>query len=208
MNHHKSILLPIFYLPPISWFAYFFQTDFSVKLEQQESFLKQTFRNRTEIYGANGKLTLSIPIQKPGRKKINEVQMSFAENWKAQHWKSIVSAYKNAPYFEYYQDELRKIYQLETENLMEFNLNGLQIILKILKSSVDYQLTQDYQFQSEDWDGRSFFSPKTDTNLSFDSYYQVFSDKGGFLKNLSILDLICNKGPESLTYIKKIKLIM
>ena len=36
-------------------------------------------------------------------------------------------------------------------------------------------------------------------------YYQTFSDKLGFIKNLSILDLLCNIGPESYSYLKNLK---
>ena len=57
-----QILLPIFYLPPISWFAVFLQDDVEIIFEQYENFPKQTYRNRTNIYGANGKLSLIIPM--------------------------------------------------------------------------------------------------------------------------------------------------
>ena len=33
-------------------------------------------------------------------------------------------------------------------------------------------------------------------------YYQVFSDKQGFIPNLSMLDLLCNEGPNAISYLK------
>ena len=54
-------------------------------------------------------------------------------------------------------------------------------------------------------DFREKFSAKQESEVDMEEYYQTFSDKMGFEKDLSILDLICNKGPESLTYLKTIK---
>ena len=46
---------------------------------------------------------------------------------------------------------------------------------------------------------------KQESDFEMEEYYQTFSEKYGFLKDLSIIDLICNKGPETLTYLKNIK---
>ncbi|HAI81886.1 MAG TPA: hypothetical protein DCL65_12805, partial [Chryseobacterium sp.] len=63
-----KILLPIFYLPPISWFAVFLKVENEVVLEQFENFPKQTYRNRANIYGANGRLSLIIPTRHTGKR--------------------------------------------------------------------------------------------------------------------------------------------
>jgi len=65
----QNILLPVFYLPPISWFSEFLNPENEVVFEQFETFPKQTFRNRTNIYGANGKLSLIIPINHNGTER-------------------------------------------------------------------------------------------------------------------------------------------
>jgi len=75
-----------------------------------------------------------------------------------------------------------------------------------LKTEKDFELTKEYIRQPEAQDFREKFSAKTESPFAMDDYYQSFSDKYGFIKDLSILDLICNIGPESLTYIKNIKL--
>ena len=71
-----KVLLPLFYLPPISWFSVFLQQDSEVTLEQFENFPKQTYRNRTVIYGANGRLALIIPILHNGKKTISDIEVS------------------------------------------------------------------------------------------------------------------------------------
>lgn len=202
----NTILLPIYYLPPISWFTLFLDENFEVILEQYENFPKQTYRNRTNIYGANGKLSLIIPIHHNGKRAMKDIEVSNAENWKALHWKSIKNAYQSSPYFEYYEDQLKSIFENEEKSLLKFNLNAISSILKILKTEKAYLLNSEYSEHPKATDFRKEFSAKSPKDFGFDKYYQTFSDKLGFLEDLSILDLICNKGPEAATYINNNKI--
>lgn len=199
-------LLPLFYLPPISWFSLFLDTDSTIVLEQHENFPKQTFRNRANIYGANGKLSLIIPTSHHGSRIINQVQISQREKWQALHWKSIKTAYQSSPYFEFYEDQLQTIFSYKTDFLWEFNLNALRTIQEILKVEKTFELSDKYVKNPEMKDYRDYFSPKKETPFLMPDYFQSFSDKYGFLEDLSIIDLLCNKGPESLSYLKSIKL--
>lgn len=198
-------LLPIFYLPPISWFANFLDPEKDIILEQYEHFPKQTYRSRCTIFGANGKLALILPIHHNGKRTMKDLEISYAEDWQKLHWKSIKIAYQSSPYFEYYEEQLKKIYSSKPKSLVEFNLNALEIILKILKEEKKYSLTDDYEKSHEAIDLRDQFSAKKESEYSFSEYYQTFSDKLGFIADLSVLDLLCNLGPESVTYIKNIK---
>lgn len=203
-SRNLPILLPAFYLPPISWFSYFLMEDRSVVLEKFEHFPKQTYRNRANIYGANGNLSLIIPMKHNGKRVVSEMEVSEAENWRKLHWKSIKNAYQSSPYFEFYEDRLQKIYENETVSLFQFNVQSIEIILKILKEDQDFTFTQEYIAQPEMQDLRNAFSAKKTSDIGFEPYYQTFSDKLGFLPDLSIIDLLCNKGPETKTYLKNI----
>ena len=200
-----QVLLPLFYLPPISWFSVFLNPDHEIMLEQFESFPKQTYRNRTIIYGANGKLSLIIPTKHEGKRIITEIEMCMREKWKKIHWKSIKTAYQSSPYFEYYEDQLETIFTSDQKNLFKFNQNALEVILKILKTEKAYSLNTEYIKFPEKENYRDKFSTRKEPEFQMEEYYQIFSDKYGSIKNLSIIDLICNKGPESLTYLKNIQ---
>ncbi|MDQ1097135.1 MULTISPECIES: WbqC family protein [Chryseobacterium] len=201
----KNILLPVFYLPPISWFSVFLNPENKIELEQYEHFPKQTYRNRANIYGANGKLPLIIPIRHNGKRVLKDIEMSDSEDWKSLHWKSVKTAYQSSPYFEYYENRLKEIYDYQGNSLLGFNLNALHIIQQILKTDQAYILNEEYIKNPEGIHFRDRFSAKNPSDFAMEEYYQTFSDKLGFLEDLSILDLICNKGPESVTYIKNIK---
>ncbi len=201
----KNVLLPVFYLPPISWFSVFLNPEHTIELEQCENFPKQTYRNRANIYGANGKLALIIPIRHNGKRLLKDIEMSDSEDWKTLHWKSIKTAYQSSPYFEYYENRLKEMYAYEGKSLLDFNLNAIHIIQQILKTDQAYILNEEYIKNPEAINFRERFSAKAPSEFAMEDYYQTFSDKLGFLKDLSVVDLICNKGPESVTYIKNIK---
>lgn len=201
----QNILLPVFYLPPISWFSEFLNPENEVVFEQFETFPKQTFRNRTNIYGANGKLSLIIPINHNGSREFKDTEMSYREDWQKLHWKSIKTAYQSSPYFEYYEDKLIKLFENKKKFLLDFNIKSIKIILDILKTEKAYSLNKEYIKNPEEVNFREKFSAKIPSEYEMDEYYQTFSDKMGFLNDLSIVDLICNKGPESMTYLKHIK---
>jgi len=201
----NNVLLPVFYLPPISWFSVFLNPENEIVFEQFESFPKQTYRNRANIYGANGKLSLIIPIAHNGKREFKDIEISYREHWQNLHWKSIKTAYQSSPYFEFYEDKLKKIFEIKEKSLLDFNLKALEIIQQILKTEKAYSLNTEYIKNPDEINFREKFSAKNPSEFEMEEYYQTFSDKLGFLKDLSILDLICNKGPESLTYIKNIK---
>lgn len=201
----QNILLPIFYLPPVSWFSEYLNPENEVVLEQFENFPKQTYRNRTNIYGANGRLSLIIPINHTSEKTFKDIEISYREDWQNNHWRSIKSAYQSSPYFEFYEDKFFELYNSKEKYLMDFNLKSISIVKKILKTEKAQSLNNEFVKNPTEEDFREIFSAKKETSYSMEEYYQTFSDKLGFLKDLSILDLICNKGPESSTYIKNIK---
>lgn len=200
----KKVLLPVFYLPPVSWFSDFLNQENDVVFEKFENFPKQTYRNRANIYGANGKLSLIIPIHHNGTRIINDIEISYAEDWQKLHWKSIKTAYQSSPYFEYYESKLVDIFLHKTKSLLDFNINSLKIILDILKEEKSFSFTEEYIRVPDALDYRESYSAKQESGDNWLEYYQTFSDKQGFIKDLSILDLLCNLGPEARTYINKI----
>ena len=202
----KAKLLPIFYLPPISWFSEFLEDNAEVIFEQHENFPKQTYRNRTNIYGANGKLSLIIPLSHNGKRMVKDLEISYAEDWQKLHWKSIKTAYQSTPYFEFYEDHFAPLYEKKEKFLIDFNLRSLENVMKVLKAEKAHSLNSEYHKNTESADFRNRFSAKKESEYEMPEYFQNFSEKYGFIKDLSIIDLIFSKGPESRTYLKNIQI--
>ena len=206
---NNSLLLNTVYNAPIGCFAEIIATD-KIYIEANENYIKQSYRNRCEIYGANGKLTLSIPVKKISGEKMNirDVRIDNSSSWKRIHVTSIKSAYNSSPFFEYYADEIFTIIINQYKYLFDLNFVLLTSIMSLLDIQKDINLTENYSFNNEftGKDLRDFFHPKkildsTDNKMSEMTYHQVFNEKHGFIPHLSILDLIFNCGPRSEEYL-------
>ena len=200
------MLLPLFYFAPISYFSVLVNNKTEEYLfETQENFEKQTYRNRCYIYGANGKLALSVPVQHQNiSRKYKDTKISYDFNWKKQHIKSLESAYRSSPFFEYYEDSLQEIFDQNETFLLDLNLKILTWILEKLQIKTEIGLTSNYTISTNDTsDFRHQFGAKTQTAFelthseTLPNYIQVFGESHGFIRNLSILDLLFNCGPNS-----------
>lgn len=200
-------ILPIFYAGPIEYYAIMIQKQ-KFELEQFEHFVKQTYRNRCSIYGANGKLNLIIPLDRTGKRRtMKEVITSTEERWQNLHWRSLQAAYRSSPYFEYYESDLVEHYEKPVKYLVDFNLGLHEKIKSLLVISFEETLTKTYQNTEDQLDYRNKFEAKKENTLvSFENkeYIQVFSDKHGFISNLSIFDLLFNEGPNTINYLKSL----
>lgn len=196
-------LLPTAYLAPISYYAILLQ-DPNCRIELHEHFIKQSIRNRCDIYGANGKLRLSIPKQRKGSSKtiIENLKISYRNNWQKQHWNAIESAYNSSPFFEYYKDELKPFFEEKEEYLVNFNSKLQNAILCMLQQENIIKNTTEYLHKGDFFDLRNY----TWKLKNQEKYDQVFMEKQGFIPNLSILDLLFNLGPESIDYLHNIDL--
>jgi hypothetical protein len=196
-------LLPTAYLAPISYYAILLQ-DPNCRIELHEHFIKQSIRNRCNIYGANGKLRLSIPKQRKGSSKtiIENLKISYRNNWQKQHWNAIESAYNSSPFFEYYKDELKPFFEEKEEYLVNFNSKLQNAILSMLQQENMIKNTTEYLDKGDFFDLRNY----TWKLKNQEKYDQVFMENQGFIPNLSILDLLFNLGPESIDYLHNIDL--
>ena len=193
----KTVLLSTAYLPNVHYLSQVINCD-TIVIEKHENFVKQTYRNRCDIVTANGKLSLSIPLIKQADKElISDKKISYAEDWRRQHWRTIVSAYKNSPYFEFFEDEFKPFYENQFEFLLDYNTQLLQTILHILRVKKQIKFTQTFELNpSQVFDFRSLSDiQKSDTVIK--PYYQVFADKLGFTPNVSCLDALFSVGLET-----------
>jgi hypothetical protein len=206
-----NTLLSTAYWPNLHYFFYVLNSP-SVAIEQFENFQKQSFRNRTQILTANGILDLSIPVHKKSVKEFTkDIGISYKENWQLKHWRAIISAYKNSPYFEHFETEIGNFYSRKYELLLDYNMDQLRTLLALLKIKKNITLTTEYKKEPKDFlDMREKIHPKV--NFKSDPeiavilskpYYQTFEAKFNFFPDLSTLDLLFNTGLGTLNYLQK-----
>ena len=200
----KPAYISTAYLGPVQQYSKMFHFP-EVRIETSENYLKQSYRNRCIIAGANGPLPLSVPIVKPDTLKCltKDIRISDHGNWRHLHWNAIVSAYNSTPFFEYYEDDFAPFYEKKYEFLFDFNEELRMLICQLLDIQPQIQYTTSFEADVEN-DFR-WISPKqdiADPSFLLKLYYQVFQDKHGFLPNLSIIDLLFNTGNEGILILR------
>lgn len=205
--NHKTIL-PMAYLPPISWY-YFMMNSEEIYIEQYETYPKQTYRNRCQIYTERGVMPLSIPVTKlnGNHTLTRDVLISGTEKWQRHHWRSIINAYQNSPYFLYYRDEIETCFDDTDQTLLAFNTKCTQLLNDLIGIDKKILLTESYEHSYNDALDMRAISPKKKWYEGyFTPYLQVFSEKHGFIPDLSIIDLLFNFGPDTKAYLDNLLL--
>lgn len=191
------------YFSPISQYQALLNSN-SITFEIEDNYQKQTYRNRCYIYGANGKQLLNIPVTIPKSSKKTKSKDILVENanWQKQHYKSLEAAYNHSPFFEFYKDDLRKIFSKKYTYLLDVNLDSFHFIMDALELFKEYTLSKTYE-ETKLNVFRNLADSKKKVEISTIPYIQMFDQKFGFLKNLSILDLLFMEGPNSINFLEK-----
>jgi len=168
-----------------------------IVFDSTAAFSKMSFKNRMVIATAQGPLHLSIPIEggRDQKTPMNEIRIAYDSPWKSQHFKAISINYKRAPYFEYYVDSLKALYDEDYTYLNDFLLatqhwTKQQLKAKwLIKTSIEQininvetkwiDSIKPNNFQIE---GKKF------------QYQQVFDDSIGFIQNTCIIDALFAMG--------------
>ena len=203
---------PVFssaFFPPVQYFAHLFSYK-QVLIETYDNYQKKTYRNRCLVAGANEIITLSVPVEKGNSPKqlMKDVKVAYNTNWNETHWKTIESAYNSSPYFLYYEDDIRPVFTKKYNFLLDLNISSIEAVKNCIDIKTNLKFTENfYPTGYYENDFRELIHPKRDIkdDLFFTSvqYRQVFDSKHGFIPSLSILDLLFNKGPETLLVLKE-----
>ena len=191
-----DILIHPNYFPNIHQFSHLIKAD-HILFEVSDNYQKQTYRNRTYIYGANGKLGLFIPIihTHKNRELFKDIKISYESDWMDLHLKSLQSAYRSSPYFEYFEDDFINLFSKKEKYLVDFNMKCIDLISELLDLNLNYKLTNSFKENPKNTiDLRGLSIARKEKFINTPKYLQVFESKHGYLPNLSVLDLLFSEG--------------
>ncbi len=204
MSKAKITLLDCEYFPCIAWYKSYLHSE-EVFIEQYEHFERTSYRNRCEVTGPNGKIILSVPLERGRNQRtiMKDIRVCNQEKWQQLHWKTLCASYRRAPYFEYYEEELSALFDRQYTFLFDLNTDTLLLLNKLLKVEKPFMLTGQYEKKPEEGisDLRKTFSPGKESETGLPVYLQNFEERNSFIQNLSMLDMLfsCgNKSPEML----------
>lgn len=206
MKKNSSIIIENQYFPVINLFKYSYKNKY-IKLFACEGYKKMSFRNRCVIAGSNGLIPLSVPLQSGRNQKVmfKDVRISYDQDWQKNHWRTITSCYSRSPFFDFYRESLETFFFIKPVFLFDLNLTILQWLKTVLAHPAEIIVVEDLQDMKKDaeilditnrWLPRNFQQGENGIR-----YTQVFEDRIGFRRNLSILDLLFNAGPMAIKII-------
>ena len=192
------VILPSAYMPSVEYVARLLREESVVDLG--EHYIKRSQRNRAQILSANGVMSLTVNVENANRPRqmIKDVRIDYSKRWQHQHWVSIMSAYKSSPYFDHYAHLLEPFYKREWRYLVDYNMEYLSTLLRLLGVEDKVNISEKYVAARE---GDIDLRPKHNEGSPFvaEPYFQVFSDRMPFVANLSILDLLLCEGPQAVS---------
>lgn len=215
-------LLSTAYLPPVEYFAVMANAE-KVVIEKCEMFQKQSYRTRCHIYSANGLLSLTVPVKRDihsdnlvesslssHKLLIDRVMIDYSKPWVLQHKRALEAAYMTTPFFEYYKDDIFAILESGEPNLFNLNMRLTELFMEFIGISTPVEYSSEWLAEAPQGciDLRNAIHPKSRETDMLERmqikkpYYQVFSNKQGFISNLSVIDLLCNEGPNSISFLK------
>ncbi len=192
-------ILPLTYLGNTEYFRFLWNGDCVIDL--YENYVKQSYRNRCDILTAGGTASLTVPVVKGGsrhKKPVRDMRIDNARRWQHQHWMTLLSAYKNSPYFDHYRSRFEPFYRKEFTFLADWNTALLETVTDILGNPFPLVYSQSYiEAEVGDCDLRPSFEPvKEEERCTYEHpYEQVFSDRFPFTPCLSVIDLLFCEGP-------------
>ena len=142
------------------------------RIEQMETFEKQTFRNRALIRDAKGELVrLTIPVKKVEHKQLTrDIEISYQTRWQHQHWITLVSTYQHTPYFLYFADYLKPFYEKEYKWLLDLNDEMNATLIALIQKERPKGIIN--SSRTIDWSG------------------QIWTDKHPWQTEISVLDTL------------------
>ena len=199
-----SLFIPS-YFGPISEYSEILKTE-TVVFEMEDNFQKQSYRNRCYIYNSNGKQLLNIPVKdkykgSSQRKKTKDLLVDNDALWQDHHLKSLQTAYRTSPFYEFYEDDLLSIFTKKYTFIQDVNIDTFLFISDALQISQQYSKTGEYILKTTEKDLRELSDVKKQPQKLVDNYVQMFDDKHGFIPDLSILDLLFMEGPNAISFL-------
>lgn len=224
MPRTVGILQPS-YLPWLGYFEQIFRADVFVFYDDVQ-FEKGSWRNRNRIKTPQGAHWLTVPVLTKGQDfpPINEVRVNNAEPWQKKHLRTLAQYYSKAPHYQALAPALAGIIDQPWERLSELNIALIRHFMELLGITTPLLRSSELGIPGsgaprlvemlahlggdvfyEGAAGRDYIDDALFAARGMRVEYQDYRHPvygqlhGDFVPYLSVVDLLFNHGPNSLS---------
>ncbi len=216
------------YLPWLGYFDKIEKSDIFVFLDNVQ-FKKNEWQNRNRIKTAEGWQWLTLPVIHKFMQKISEVEINNTVWWGKKHLNALITNYSKAPFFKDYLGFFEQTSAQDWNYLVDINIHIIQYLAKAL-GILNKNLVKASKYKTREGpterlvdickqvggdvylsgkDGAKYLNleefGKEGVKVIFQDYKhphypQLYEN---FEPYMSVIDLLFNCGPESLSILKK-----
>jgi hypothetical protein len=216
------------YLPWLGLFHKLHLADVFVFMDDVQ-YLTQDWNNRNRIKGPHGAFWLTVPVARGSSSRllrdvrIVEQRWPHRSHWQFEHWNSLQSCYRRAPYWHVYAPFFESLYTRRPWRwLTALNAAVLRYLIEALDISTRLIIASEADFSGRKSDlvldhcrrygaelcvlgghGREYIIERDFEAAGVATHYQEYAHPsypqrfGSFEAQLSVVDLLMNCGPES-----------
>lgn len=208
------------YFPGHAYIGLLLQVD-RFYLADTFEYSRQSYHNRAKLRNPNGWQWITVPLGwGQSTAPLNEVEVQENPVWMQKHWRAIMYNYRSTPYFEYYEDRFRPFFENEWDILGEVTSSSIELVCRLLEIDTELirlsrQSNPPQTFEAA-WErvgdgelvsledtaeyNRQFVSDLRVLRFEELEYRQNFP---GFEPGMSVLDMLFNYGPETVSLIRQ-----
>jgi hypothetical protein len=213
------------YLPWRGYFDFIGSVDLFV-VHDDLQFTKGDWRNRNLVKTPKGVKWITVPVSyKRTTQRIDETGIDYSQKWAGRHAALIEANYRRTPYYERYKAKYETLLAREYASISELNVALIRWVLGELKIDTPLIMSRDLDISGAKTERLITLLKKIGATtyvsgpaakayldaelfrengivLEYKTYdYPEYPQiNGPFAGNVSIVDLLCNCGPESCKY--------
>lgn len=121
------------YLPRLAYFALVRSVDRFVIADTFE-YSRQSFHHRTRLRNPDGWHWITVPIAW-GQSTDAAVRVRIdpdAPRWREKHWRALMFDYRSTPYFEYFEEDVRPLFEEEWTRLGRLTARSVELVTDLM----------------------------------------------------------------------------
>ena len=215
------------YLPWLGYFDKISRSETFVFLDNVQ-FKKNEWQNRNRIKTAEGWQWLTVPVLHNFGQMIHEVKINNTVQWGRKHLSALLTNYSKTPFFSEYVEFFKSVFASEWEFLADLNIHVIMFLIEAMGlSGKQFVKASEFELQKGNTtrlidlckkmgsdvylsgrDGAEYLDLTLFEEEKIDVIFQEYEHPiysqlyGEFEPFLSVLDLLFNCGPESLSILR------